>query len=106
MPALALIVLRTTRPTETRAFYEALGLSFREEKHGAGPAHASTTLEGGVVLELYPAREGEAVDATRLGLRVNDLESTLRRLATLGVAPREGTSVVTDPDDRKVELTG
>jgi len=36
---------------------------------------------------------------------VDDLESTLRRLAALGVVPREGTSVVTDPDGRKVELT-
>jgi hypothetical protein len=34
-------------------FYEALGLTFTEEQHGAGPVHFACEQEG-FVIELYP----------------------------------------------------
>jgi hypothetical protein len=51
--SLSLLVLRSSRLEAMRTFYEALGLTFVEEKHGAGPVHYSAQL-GSTVLEIYP----------------------------------------------------
>ena len=56
--ALSLIVLRCSDVNASRRFYEALGLSFTTEKHGAGPEHYACRL-GDLVLELYPAAAGK-----------------------------------------------
>jgi hypothetical protein len=67
--ALSLLVLRCSNVAASRRFYEAIGLTFREEQHEGGPAHWSCDLDG-VVLELYPA--GERIPSVgRLGLVVS-----------------------------------
>jgi hypothetical protein len=42
----------------TKDFYEKAGFQFVKEKHGDGPEHYATQLEGGFVFELYPIQEG------------------------------------------------
>jgi lactoylglutathione lyase len=105
--AITLVVLRTADLARTRAFYEALELVFTEERHGAGPVHLATVLDGDVVLELYPRRSDVEVDVARLGLRVASVAEAIRRVSALGAAVKHDgvTTIVVDPDGRKVELT-
>lgn len=49
-------VIKTAQPEEVQRFFEALGLTFQEEKHGKGPTHFSCERNG-YVLEIYPGRE-------------------------------------------------
>ena len=106
--ALSLVVLRVADLAASRTFYERLGLDFREERHGRGPEHLSTTL-GGVVLELYPQGSGPSTAGLRLGLVVTDLDGAAERSRSAVVADRERDGqrvvVVQDPDGHKVELT-
>ena len=104
-PALVLLVLRCADVGRSRAFYEALGLSFEREQHGAGPQHFSCQMTWGV-LELYPATERFPAEcSTRLGFHVDSLTFAETRLrgAGLHVAGAE-PGVMLDPDGRRVQL--
>ena len=116
-PSLNLIVLRSASLDLALRFYGALGLEFTQEQHGKGPVHHSCLL-GGMVLELYPGKPGAAPErsrggATLLGFQVNDLDTLLDALVSLGAAvltPHRNTewgrrAVVQDPDGRAVEFT-
>ena len=46
-------VIKTAELEKTRAFFETLGLTFVEEKHGKGPVHYACERNG-VVFEIYP----------------------------------------------------
>lgn len=50
------LVLRTEDMDRLKKFFERLGLSFVEEKHGGGPAHFATQ-HGETVLEIYPPKK-------------------------------------------------
>ena len=93
-----LLVLYTTRLEDCLRFYRGLGLSFTAERHGGGPEHYAAVLAGdGVVIELYPAREGWAgrgTEALRLGLAVEGAAAT----PVLAV----GRHTFADPDGRTV----
>jgi lactoylglutathione lyase len=103
VPALPLLVLRVADLGRSRAFYETLGMAFREERHGGGPEHLAASFEPHGVLELYPRREELASDDTRLGFRLTNRADVLR---ALGLAPSSGpVVVVVDPDGRRVELS-
>jgi lactoylglutathione lyase len=118
-PGLGLLVLRSSDLGVARAFYEALGLTFVAEKHGAGPNHLAATLAGGVVLELYPATTTDGlvvrggVGDVRLGLVVDDVWATVRTVREAGgeivtePTTEDGRhrAVLADPDGRRVELT-
>jgi catechol 2,3-dioxygenase-like lactoylglutathione lyase family enzyme len=100
---LALLVLRCADLAASKAFYEALGLEFRDEKHETGPAHFSCQL-GSLVFELYPVSEPPS-SLERLGFRVLDVEAvTNAALRAGGRLDRHG--VLVDPDGRKIELLG
>ena len=108
--ALSLIVLRCQDIMATRHFYESLGLLFQQEQHGNGPTHYSSVLEGGLVLELYPATDGVS-DNTRLGLFVPALDDAISRIRQRGITVGNRQSfgdhvfvVAQDPDGRKVEI--
>jgi catechol 2,3-dioxygenase-like lactoylglutathione lyase family enzyme len=111
--SLKLLVLRTPQLDELRGFYQALGIDFVQERHGAGPLHFAGQV-GDAVLELYPLADQEVtVDGTvRLGFSVTDLSEALRSLdaagATVVSGPRQtawgNRAVVRDPDGRTVEL--
>lgn len=105
-PALDLVVLRVADLPTSRAFYEAVGVTFVEEQHGSGPDHLAGTLGNGVVLELYPAATPSPDQ--RLGFTVSDLGAVLRAVRGVGgtvLAERSGHATVVDPDGRKVDLT-
>lgn len=103
-----LLVLRTPRLEDLRKFYSDLGAKFQREKHGNGPEHYAATISDDFVLELYPILDGAIPDSgLRLGLKVDDIEKTLRSLgqtATPRNTPGGLRAVVRDPDGRTVEL--
>lgn len=108
-----LVVLRSLELDRLCGFYQMLGLAWVRERHGNGPEHFTTTVED-FVLELYPARSAEQVDATTgLGFRLDDVVAVVEhlRLAGIGIV-REPKSmpwglqaIVQDPDGRNVILT-
>ena len=109
---LNLIVIRSLEPGRTVAFYQMLGMSFQEEQHGSGPVHWAADVDG-VVLEIYPAKSTDEVDATtRLGFNVNDavfVLNTLRLSDVEIISDLKQTkwglrAVVRDSDGRTVEL--
>jgi catechol 2,3-dioxygenase-like lactoylglutathione lyase family enzyme len=108
-----LLVLRCKDAEVTRRFYEQLGLTFVEEKHGAGPQHHAWE-NGGVVPELYPVADGQAPDNVRIGF-------STPLLGDFSGNPRPGSGVIIlkgpyapaerlvmlrqDLDGRKVEIS-
>lgn len=107
-----LIVLRSDQLQLTRGFYESLGLSFAEEKHGQGPAHLSATTPSGTVLELYPLSGDERPETgtrgVRLGFVVPDVMAVIEAVVVAGgtvMSSDQKAAVLKDPDGRKVELT-
>lgn len=111
-PRLCLVVIRSRDLATSRRFYEAIGLTFREEQHGNGPRHLTCIL-GDTVFEIYPVSSDEdSTTSARLGFRIRDIE-----LALSAVVDRSGTivsqpkaspwgkrAVVRDPDGHVVEL--
>jgi lactoylglutathione lyase len=103
--SLKLLVLKTRQLERVRTFYEALGVSFVEEKHGNGPVHYAGQV-GETVLEVYPlAGEGSADGTIRLGFAVENLDQVLERVQS-GETQVVTSVVVRDPDGRAVELQG
>ena len=115
-PSLSFIALRTFKAEKMLAFYRALGLSFKEERHGKGPLHHACEL-GTSVIEIYPRYPGEAdglQDGIIVGLTVDSVEDALAALAAAGFgamptppagAGRLLTANLKDPDGRKVILS-
>ncbi|WP_306369833.1 VOC family protein [Nocardiopsis sp. CC223A] len=91
-----LVVLYTPQPDECRTFYQALGLRFVRERHGAGPEHHAAVLADGLVLELYPATEKRTTGAPRLGFTVPAHRTD--------PALEPGRYTFTDPDGRPVDV--
>lgn len=109
MARLNLLVLRCGDIDASRRFYELLELRFEKHKHGGGAEHYAS--EAKVVLELYPAAEGDR-DQTGVGFAVNDLQAVRQAMIEARLKPREivenpwGKSfVVRDPDGRRVEIS-
>jgi catechol-2,3-dioxygenase len=110
-PLLKLIVLRTHRLEEMKAFYETLGIKFVEEQSGKGPVRYVGAI-GSAVLELTPRSKGEAPveHSVRLGFAVSNLGNIAMELGSTGIriGPSERNSpvvVIKDPDGRVIELT-
>ena len=111
-PTLRLLVLKSAKTEAMRAFYTAIGLSFKQEQHGTGPLHHAAQI-GATVFQLYPLGSKDAADTTtRLGFAVDDFDKTMDHLKHLNTAvTREPETsawgrraVVRDPDGRSVEL--
>jgi len=114
--SLSLLVLRTARIGACLEFYQGLGLTLVEEKHGKGPVHYSSSSNG-ITIEIYPETqknytENRAERTIRLGFVVESLAATLGSLEALGamvLTPPAITqwgylAVVLDPDGREVEI--
>jgi predicted enzyme related to lactoylglutathione lyase len=110
---LNLVVLRVRDLARSKAFYEALGLTLVEERHGKGPVHFSCS-QNGLVFELYPAGDAEISPASvRLGFAVANVDAVLSALENAGgsvvSAPRDSAwgrrAVLRDPDGYAVEVT-
>jgi len=109
---LNLLVIRVADLAISRKFYEALGLSFDEERHGSGPIHLSAKLEESV-LELYPiSTSAPSTVGTRFGLLVSEIGGLVDRVLSAGGSlvsapvdsPWGRQAVVADPDGHKIEL--
>ncbi len=108
----SLLVIRAFNMEAALAFYCALGLTFSEEQHVSGPVHYACEV-GDLIFEIYPARVGDATDATMIGFAVEALDETLAALQTLGFEPKSPPKTaswgrfvnVADGDGRTVQLT-
>ena len=112
-PRLNLLVLRSQDIHRAAKFYEAIGLSFTAHRHGSGPEHYASELNG-FVFEIYPlGPKSSPTTGTRIGFHVNDVDSALALLieagAILVTAPADSEwgrrAVAKDPDGHLVELT-
>ena len=110
---LNLVVLRAEEPERLAAFYSALGLSFGQHRHGAGPEHWASEKDG-MVFEIYPASpKNRPTAGVRLGFAVEDVAGALDRLVAAGAVVISGVAespwgvraVIQDPEGHKVELT-
>jgi len=109
---LSLVVIYAADMAASKAFYEALGLTFVREKHG-GPEHFAARL-GGAVFEIYPRKQsGTQAAPVRLGFRVASVdkivEVALDKGAPLVTAAHDSAwgrrAVVKDPDGNTVEIS-
>jgi predicted enzyme related to lactoylglutathione lyase len=111
-----LIVLKSSDVLHSLAFYEAFGLSFKEEIHNSGIVHYACNL-GTMTIEIYPGTDGIAPNplqsgATMLGFRVASIDDICTKLQeisdaplpTIQPSPGGRRAILTDPDGRKVEL--
>lgn len=108
-----LLVLRTGTPEKIATFYGLLGLTFDYHKHGNSPYHYTTQI-GTTVLEIYPLAKNqtEADKNLRLGFTIDNFDAAINTLKQHHVPfmmePIQTDfgfmAIVTDPDDRKIEL--
>ena len=119
-------MIRVTDPAKSRAFYEALGMEFRRESPIVRNGELEATLYflgfpgEDAELELTHNSDGRAYDLGNayghIAIGVDDLATTLTRLAAEGIEPerepyrvREGGSLlcfVQDPDGYRIEIIG
>ena len=119
-------MVRITDPQRSRAFYEALGFDFEREldivRNGEKEAtnYFFSLGDDESVLELTYNHDGRTYDNGtgygHIAIGVDDLDSTLARLAEQGIEPerppyqvREGGNFlcfVRDPDDYRIEIIG
>ena len=102
---ISLLVIRCKDIERSKTFYEKLGLVFVKEKHSVGPCHYSCEYDG-VVFELYPNKDEEVLDRTRLGFNVANIETVISRFSLFESYEFDGEVryVLIDPDGRKVEV--
>lgn len=101
------IVLKCVDLPRTLRFYESLGLTFKTEHHGQGPAHHSTQI-GGMTLELYPATMHIPMGPARMGIAVADVAAAVQSLEAQGAQQKDtpdGSVCFHDPDGRTIELS-
>ena len=105
-----LIVIKTQNVEISKSFYELLGINFQKEKHGNGPIHYSSNIDG-VIFEIYPTKE-ENIANLRIGLTIENIDLTCELLTKNGHSiisePRKTdfgyTAVIIDPSGNKVEI--
>ncbi len=92
-PIVNLIVLRSPDIHHAAAFYRALGLLFSLERHGDGPDHYTSSVNG-FVFELYPLSEGQTpTTSVRIGFNVDSVDGLVP------LAREAGAEVVSGPHD-------
>lgn len=110
---LNLLVLRSPNLAQQAEFYTLLlDCTFDYHQHGKGAWHYATEING-LVLELYPLKEGVADNSTRLGFKITCLTAKIQMLQEKGYKiinqPQETkwgyVALITDVDGRKIELT-
>ncbi|MDB5388672.1 MAG: Glyoxalase/bleomycin resistance protein/dioxygenase [Planctomycetaceae bacterium] len=110
-PIMNLTVIRSPDIDRSARFYAAMGLVFTKHRHGSGPEHYTSIVDG-FVFEVYPIGSGLRTDGTRIGFSVDDVDSIVELLADAGgivvTHPHDTEwgrrAVVKDPDGHPVEL--
>ena len=110
---LNLIVIKTKAPGILKDQYEFLGLIFKYHRHGNGPLHYSSELNG-LTFEIYPLpKSREVADNTlRLGFEVEGLAEVVKIASSsnwiIKSEPKLTNwgyiAVLQDIDGRKIEL--
>lgn len=111
-PRLRLIVIRSLDIEALKKFYEALGISFKKERHGFGPFHYAARA-GGCVFEIYATGTLLHVDRATLGFEVDSIDRVFQNLQGIGIQQTKRvettsqgkTLFLVDPDGRTVLLT-
>ena len=110
-----LVVLRSDDIDRLASFYRAMGLLFEKHRHGKGPEHYASVVNG-FVFEIYPVsnpKDGsQTTTSTRIGFSVDDVDSIVEMLLAVGgelVTPARDSewgrrAVVKDLDGHAVEL--
>lgn len=111
--SLNLIVLRSDFPEKLSKFYNCtLNIEFVYHKHGNGPYHYSTEING-LTMEIYKSSKNNKQNtSTRIGFKVVDLNDVLERVGgSSGIIITNPTmnewgysSVIQDSDGRKIDL--
>jgi catechol 2,3-dioxygenase-like lactoylglutathione lyase family enzyme len=111
-PMANLLVLRSPDIHRAAQFYRALGLTLTLERHGDGPEHYSSSVNG-FVFELYPLGVGRTpTTGTRIGFSVAAVDELVPLLRAAGAevvsVPHDSEwgrrAVVRDLDGHTVEL--
>lgn len=117
MPEVASIVLYSSQPERTIAFYRSVGVDFEDEDHGDGMVHAATEV-GGVHVAVFAASDTgtapsrQADGCTFVGFYVDSLDEVLTAVSALGATVLVDHElqdwgcrvVLEDPDGRPVEI--
>ena len=108
-----LIVLRSGNPKNLVDFYSLLGLTFDYHKHGNSPFHYSAEI-GETILEIYPLTKNQtdADKNLRLGFGIENFDDIIQKLkesqVRFSLEPTQTDfgfmAIVSDPDERKIEL--
>jgi len=108
-----LIVLRTADTKRLADFYTLLGMTFDYHKHGNSPFHYSSTINK-TVLEIYPLTKSqtEPDKNLRLGFGIDNFDQIIKNLkesqVQFSLEPIQTDfgymAIITDPDDRKIEI--
>lgn len=112
-PVVNLIVLRSSDVHRAAAFYsQALGILLTLERHGNGPEHYSSRVNG-FVFELYPLIDGRTpTSEVRFGFSVDSVDELVPLVRAAGgevvSSPHDSAwgrrAVVRDLDGHTVEL--
>ncbi|MET1257658.1 VOC family protein [Aliikangiella maris] len=111
-PKANLLVIRSTDIERAKSFYEIIGLLFGKEKHGNGPEHYSSGVDG-FVFEIYPLKSKDKSTANlRFGFKLDCVDEYLPALVEIGAeileSPHDTSwgrrAVIRDLDDHTVEL--
>lgn len=110
-PLMNLIVIRSSDIEKSVLFYSAMGLLFAKHRHGTGPEHY-TSVVNGFVFEIYPIGSAQPTGGTRIGFSVDHVDSVVEMLTDAGgtvVSHPHHTewgrrAVMKDPDGHSVEL--
>ena len=112
-PRLNLVVIRSENIERAAQFYQAMGLLFTRHRHGSGPEHYTSEVDG-VVFEVYPlSPKSTPTVGTRIGFRVDSTDEIVELLVQVGATvidpPTDSEwgrrAVVRDLDGHVVELT-
>lgn len=113
------LILSSEDAKKTADFYRSLGLDIVKEDHGDGdPVHYAADFAG-VHFAIFPAEAGKAPEqrhggSTKIGFRVDDVDSFYKKAVELGAHSKKApvdaiwgrNAVVIDPDGRTLEFNG
>lgn len=111
-PMANLLVIRSPDIHRAARFYREMGLLFTTERHGKGPEHYVSIVDG-FVFEVYPLSPDQPpTTSVRLGFNVDSVDGIVGMLAKIGAKivkpPFDATdgrrAVVEDFDGHRVEL--
>lgn len=111
-PIANLLVIRSPDIHRAADFYRKMGLVISVERHGDGPEHYVSVVDG-FVFEIYPLAEGKApTTSTRIGFSVDDVDRVFEMVCAVGgtvvTAPHDTDrgrhAVVRDLDGHTIEL--